>query len=278
MENLQAYNSVAEVLRAAMNARAGRPLSIRQFSRKLGYASDRTLGMVIQGRREMGAEMLRRFADYAQLSVKDKEYLSLLALREKFANKGRPLQQVEEKLARFRTQPAASRRVSGGDLASLTAWYAFAVLEVLKFFPAAAEPAAIHKKLRGAVKLNDLKNVLRSLAELNFIKMTGEGCFRLLKDSEYVDTPVDIPSTTIRAIHRRQLERAIETLEEQNVSEREFNAKTFLVSAAKLPLFKKRVREMMEEIAEEFVASAGDADAVAIQFNTQVYQQSLKKD
>lgn len=275
MESLYRYDSVPEVLKALLN-KGRRPMSIRQLSQKLGYASDRTVGMVAKGQREMGADMLRRVADYAQLSSRDREFLSLLSLREKYLKLGKSPATIARKIDEFRSKRVRERTVEAAELKGTTRWYAWAVVELLRFFDKPAKAEDVFRLLRGTVKLSELKDTLASLAALGFIGTDKDGFFRALNQDEYVGTSADIPSHTVRTIHREQLLRAIDTLEEQSVSEREFIAKTILISASKIPLLKKRIREVVEDLATEFIA-AGAEDAVAVQMNLQFYQQSRSR-
>lgn len=256
-----------------MMKRRGRALSIRQFSRKLGYASDRTIGMVVQGQRDLSPELIRRLVKYAQLSLRDKEFLSLLALRQRLHKAGKPTKEVEAQIQSFRGKETKSRPVRPLHLEKIAKWYAFPLVEILRQFQEPLHIEEISKRLRGAVPFGELKETLKSLNELGFIKQDAKGWFRNLAENEYITTPVDIPSATVRALHKEQLKRAMETLEEQSVTEREFIANTLTVSSSKIPLLKKRIREVMDELSDEFVATDSE-DAVATQINIQLYQQS----
>lgn len=280
MKSIRDFDTIPEALRAILNGRNGRPLSIRELSRKLGYNSDRTVGMVVKGERVMGGDMLRRISDFAHLSRKDKDYLALLALKQRHLRQGRAVDQIEKQLADTRGKSSASKPVEISRLEALTPWYAFAVIEVLTLVGGVVAQEDIHRQLRGAINPAELEQTLLALAEFGYIMRTEGGKFRALETHEYLTTPIDIPSTTVRKMHRRQLERAADALNEQAVNEREVISKSFTVSSARLTEFKQRIRETMEELAEEFVAPQAD-DAVVVQLNQQLYQQSkprIKRD
>lgn len=268
------FDSVPDILHAVLKAQ--KPLSIRQLSRQLGYSSDRTVGMVLQGHREMGPDMLKRFSEFAKLSGKEKEYLILLVEKQKKTRLGQSTKSVETQLREHKSKSAKSRRVEPAVLSGVTPWFAYTVIEVLKLAGEALDAAAIQKRLRGKIDPAELVKTLDALAQLNFVGRAGNGFFRAHGENEFIETPPDIPSLTVRAIHRAQLTRAAETLEEQSVDERELIAKTLTISAARVPAIKAKIRWMMEELADQFMITEGD-DAVVAQFNFQFYQQSIKK-
>ncbi len=93
---IENYDSVPEIVKALIQSEES--LSVRQLSRKLGYSSDRTVGTVLQGHREMGPDMQKRFADFAKLNASEREYLNLLIERQKRIRLGQSVDDVEQKL------------------------------------------------------------------------------------------------------------------------------------------------------------------------------------
>ncbi|MGZ6479840.1 MAG: TIGR02147 family protein [Bdellovibrionales bacterium] len=273
MKSVRDFDDIPQILKSILQSRKGRPLSIRELSRKLGYASDRTLGMVVQGERVMGNEMLRRISEFAKLTRKDKDYLALLALKQKQLRKGQPVDQIEKQILNTRGKPGISKPANALNLEALTSWYAFTVIELLRLIPTPATAKAIHQALRGTVPFAELETTLQALAELRYIGRTEGGNYRPLAEDEYLTTPIDIPSMTARQLHRNQLTRAAETLNEQAVHERELITKTFIVPESQIGAFKLRIREVMEELAEQFVAPQAE-DGIVIQLNQQLYQQT----
>jgi uncharacterized protein (TIGR02147 family) len=273
MQTIIGTSSVKDALQALMKTRSGRALSIREFSRFSGYASDRAIGMVLTGQRDLSPAMQERIAKVTKLSPKEAEYLRLLARRERDRKRGVETAEIDDRLKRFQLKGRA-RKVSAPQTEGLIAWYAFALIELLKSGP--ADLKSLLPQLRGQVPGKDVEATLKALVDLGFIGKNEDGTYRSLDEGEYLETPVDIPSATSRAIHRAQLQRAIEVLEEQSVLEREFLAKTYMISHKRLTEFKARAREVMDELAVEFVGE-NEADLVVVQTNLQLYQQSRPK-
>ena len=266
--------SVADIIRTVI-AR-NRSLSVRQLSRKLGYASDRTVGMVAQGQREMGPEMLRRFSEFAKLNSKERDYLTLLSERQRKRRLGKPVQDIETKLLSHKNVHAKTRTLSGSALAGFEHWYGFTVIEILGSHKKAMTATQIRARLRGQVDAAELSTCLSALVELNLIKSVGADKFRALAEKEYAETNPDIPSKTVRNFHRAQLRRAVQTLEEQSVLDREFIAKTLTIAASRLPEFKTKMRAALEDLAGQFIVDQV-TDPIVVQLNAQFYQQSLNR-
>lgn len=258
MDFLEMKNS-RDFLKAAL-----KNSSIRKLSRKLGYNSDRGVGMVLKGQRAMSAEMQARLSRLLKLTAKEQLHLQYVLRKERD-----PAQTPEAPPPRYENTQLESER-----LHPLVPDYALAVLEILRVHPAPLTTARLHACLRQKISRRKLETTLNAMAEQDLIKREGSGLFRALKEDEYVTTSQDIPSRVIRAIHRAQLERAIETLEEQSVTEREFIAKTLLVSKDRLPEIKRRLREALDEIADEIVQVDAQPDSIVAQLNLQFYLQS----
>lgn len=273
MQSIIGTESVKDALHALMKTRSGRSLSIREFSRFSGYASDRAIGMVLTGQRDLSPAMQERIAKVAKLSSKEAEYLRLLARRERDIKRGLDVSDITDKLKRF-TLKGRAKKVMAPQTESLIAWYAFSLIELLKCGPATLEQ--IQPLLRGQVPASEVQATLTALVELGFIGADANGFFRSLGDDEYIETAVDIPSATARAIHRAQLQRAMDVLEEQSVLEREFVAKTYMISQNRLAEFKVRAREILDDLAVEFVTE-DSTGSVVVQTNLQAYQQSRPK-
>lgn len=237
--------------------------SIRKLSRKLGYASDRGIGMVAKGQRPMSVEMQERLGKFLKLTSKEQLHLQKLVRVEKS-----PLAVEPE------PKKPTNTLVSNESLHPLIPAYSLVILEILRTSPTELSVQELSEVLLQKVSDQELQLSLNSLANAGLIKSEGRDFFRSLRPDEYVESSQDVPSKTIREIHRAQLKRAAETLDEQSVLDREFIAKTLTVPKSKLPQFKRLLREKIEELASEIGQESADADSVVAQLNLQFYLQS----
>lgn len=257
--------SPAEFLNAARTHARQQPMSIRQLSGKLGYSSDRTVGMVLKGQRQMSPEMQARIVEILKLTPKEQLHLQKLIRCER---EGQPVVAAPLPAQTQVTQLSADR------LHPLIPAYSLVVLEILRVEKRALSTLELQSRLRDKVELAELEKCLENLKDAGLLKSDEAGFFRTLGENEYVTTSLDIPSSVIREIHRRQLTRAQDVLEEQSTADREFIAKTYTVPTARLPEIKRLIRQKIEEMAEETALGAENEPTSVVQLNLQFYLQS----
>lgn len=259
--------SPIEFIRAAIGTGPGKVRSVRQLSFQLGYSSDRGLGMVRKGQRAMSSEMQNKLARFLGLSDKERVHLQQL-VRQQTGRAQKDPPQVK-KHAR-----AVNKDLSGAALHPFVPWYAFAILDLLRIHRRELKIEEIQSRLHAKVRFEELARTLDVLCENRMIKAEADGYFRTLRDEEYVSTPIDVPSKIVRDIHRAQLTRAMSTLEEQSVMEREFIAKTLVIPRGDLSKVKRLIRDKLEELAAEIAVEHPQTDALVAQLNLQFYLQS----
>jgi uncharacterized protein (TIGR02147 family) len=269
MEFLKMKNS-AQFLTAAMQSPArSRPLSIRQLSRKLGYASDRTVGMVFKGQRKMSADMQERLVKWLKLTPKEQLYLHSLVRYERGKTRQEPPAAVVLAPVKYTMTALPS-----GQLHPLVPAYALVILELLRISGGHFSAKDIGSRLRQKIDALELHECLEGLLQAGLIRSDREGFYRGLEEDEFVTTTCDIPSSSIRENHRRQLQRAADSLDEQSTADREFNSKTIAVARERLPEIKRRIRDMLEELSDEIAQIGPDSESVVAQLNLQFYLQS----
>lgn len=259
------FSEPTQFLEAALLRLKPKP-SIRKLSKELGFSSDRTIGMILNKRRPMSQTVEIRLAKHLKLNNSERLHLNALAIR----SRG-----VEVQLeAKPKNWKATERRLQGEELHPLIPNYALAVVDILWLAGKSLSAQEIQQRLREFVELPELQLTLLNLVRGGFLKDEDSRHFRALRDDEFVGTSNDIPSEAIRMIHRQQLERAIRALSAESVLDREFVAKTLVVSKSKVESIKRLLRQKLEEVAEEVQLQKPENDAAVAQLNLQFYLQS----
>lgn len=236
-----------------------RPFSIRELSRKLGYSSDRAIGMVHAGQRPMSEEMITRFASHFRLTEKQQSFLRALCEQ----TRGRSVD-----LARFRSS-SNYVTLSQDQLKALEAWYSLPVLR----FVSRLGPFTLGELCeRFALPAADIRAALQAHIDLGKIRLDGEH-YHAVDPSKFLKTATEIPSRSIREMHRGQLRRADVILDEQSVLDREFVTCTIPVSRSRMTEFKARVREAIIALSDELVAPDSAEDVEIYQLSTQFFRQ-----
>jgi uncharacterized protein (TIGR02147 family) len=255
------YDDAADFVRAALSSSESRPYSIRQLSRKLGYSSDRGLGMVLKGQRAMSSDMQVRIAKFLRLSAKEAMHLQALVRKDTVC--------ADAKHSR-----AKVKSISSEHLHPFVPSYSLAVIDILWIQGKALNLEDIRQRLRMEVSFAEIESCVNGLVEGGYLKRESGGFYRTLREEEYIETTSDIPSQAIRAIHCAQLERAQAALHLESVLDREFLAKTLIVSRSQIPAVKRLIREKLEELAEEIALETPNGEATVAQLNMQFYLQS----
>ncbi len=241
--------------------------SIRKLAKNLGFASDRTIGMVLKGQRAMSQDVEARISKFLKLNVKEQLHFHTLALRARGLT-------TETSAKANRHHKASNKKIATEDLHPLVPWFSLAIVDLLWLKGKPLNSKEIRSQLRGDVALADVESALENLVSGGFLAKESGLHYRTLRDEEYVQTSSDIPSKTIRGIHQNQLERAAQALDSESVLDREITSKTLVVSKSKVESIKRLLREKLEEIAEEVALNEPQEDAAVAQLNLQFYLQT----
>jgi hypothetical protein len=288
--------TTGEALNVLLSSGRKKPLSIRELSRRLGYQSDRALGMAHKGARPMSQEMLENLASHFHLSEKQNKFLHLVNERTKLAvtggarSTGKRLDRarisqggstkatrIDAELLKLRTSTDIYDVLTSNELEKLEAWYAIPILAMITRAGQASE-AALLSAFEGRISEKELKQAVEAHVKLGRIeRMVGPAGEALLQDAKparFITTRPDIPSRSVRRIHENQLERAKATLEEQSVLDREFMTFSIAIDPALLPELKKKIREAVLDLTVQTTAPPTSPTTEIYQLACQFYRQT----
>lgn len=242
--------------------------SIRALSARLGYKSDRSLGLVIQKKRKPNRQMVLKLGEYFQWTSKEQAYAQAMVDFENTQDVSEQ-KKLKQTLDRLKLTDPEKQVILGEEFHLLKSWFCFPILNLVEQLNSDASIAnvveAFPLRQRDQVE-QDIEHMLKN----GFLKFTGNGVLSLSQDATFRTTQ-DIPSKSIREYHKQNLKQAELVLEEQSVLQREFLARTMNINSQRLPAFKKRLREVVQQLDEEFCEKPENADAV-FQLNLQLFQ------
>jgi uncharacterized protein (TIGR02147 family) len=250
-------NSSQDFLQLALRLKRKRPISIRELSRKLQYSSDRAFGMALQGTRPISSEMLERLCEYLKLTPKEKAFVQLLAKREravKQSSQSDHLIKIETEIGQLKGFKERYQKIDEAMLAQLEQWFHFPLVRLLRTKKKPMTLAQVSISFEGRFDTKELSQALLNLVNIGILRQLPDGRFEALGENRYLLSSSDVPSMSIRRGHKNQLKRAQAAIDEQSVHEREFISKTLVIPADKIEVYKKRLREVMEQLSEEFLA------------------------
>ena len=252
------FDDYRNFLRSVVDGRSRKKLSLRQWSKRLGYKSPRSLAMVIDGTRKPSAAMVETIAKDLRLSATGRRYFQLLVLQEASTARGRDGDSIAQELLALKTQvprwtimpPMIERYVSE--------WYMLVVKNLIAARTFKEDHRWIVDRLRGKVSVRDVRLAIETLVSLKIASRDSKG--RLTPSPEKALTSTeDIPSQAIRSHHRQMIDRARDALTEQDVHQREFISLNLPVEVTRIPEIKTFIREFRDRFNVTFDA-AGSAD------------------
>lgn len=228
----------------------------------------------------MSQGMALRIVDYLKLSHREASYLSLLiqkAAKERSENRNEKInngriakKDLDHELAKLRKNVSDYHVVSEKDLLHLERWTHTPLLELIHNLGKNATSDVLASCLEGHVSVGEVEKSLLALKRMGLVEKSPAGFWVSVMKRRYFRTPIDVPSTTVRNAHRQIMKRAGEALEEQSVLDREFLTKALTIRADRIAEAKRRIREVIEELTEEFIETKVDSEG------SEVYQLSLQ--
>lgn len=272
MEVLYASSSAGEVLKRSLSYGRRRPMSISQFSKILGYKSDRLAGMVIKGQRVMSSQLGKKLANYLKLSSKEKYFLDLLIECDGLRHKNQNPSEIESLIHQLRPQEYKKRLLSEEELEIFSRWYTFTLFEVIRALNNKATLDQILNCLEGDPSRNEIESCLRQACQFKLLKKSGKTYSSMVPD-EYFYSTNSIPSSWIRECHKNQLLRAQQALHEQSINERSFYSLNFMIRNGQFAEFEKQLADLIQEFSYKS-AESNESDISVYQVNTQIYRQA----
>lgn len=241
LESVNAWSSPGKRLTAGYRA----------LSRKLGYRSERTVGMIRNGRRAPSTEFAQRLGKILGVTPNEQRYLDLLAKAEKRHATPQDRAATLQSLHDLRRRVSPKLVLAERDVNLIAHWYALPIKQMLAEEDFLATPEAISHRLRGKVAPKDIERAIAQMERIGVIAPTGTPHkYRVVK--EKITTTRDVPVAAIRLHHAEQMAQAREALREIPVGKREFASLTLKLDPARLAEAKGMIRQFIEDFDERF--------------------------
>lgn len=151
----------------------------------------------------------------------------------------------------------------------ISEWYHFAIRQVLKIDGFKGTLENISKRL--GITITDTEKALSRLERLGLVKIDSSGLFK--STDANLATSDGVADVSIRRNHAEHLELARNSLDEDDVSVRDFTNYTMAVNSDMLPEARKLIREFREKLSD--LITVGKKDKV---YNLAIQLFPLSKD
>ncbi len=240
-------------------------LSFRLISKKIGYTSPNFILLVIQGKRNLSPDSIKKISQFLEHDNVQKEFFKNLVLLNQSET-------FEEKLE-FSKKLLSSKSVSEKkhitqDLIDYySSWVNIVIREMTLLSNFKDDPDWIQQKIMSDVSKKDVRDSLQTLVNLKLLETDGK---KGLKASHQdIRAPDELRSEFVRAFHLEMILRASQALTNVDQDLRDITSVTIPVSLELLPVIKKKIAEFRHSITEAVKDSAGSTDIY--QMNIQLF-------
>ena len=240
--------------------------NLAAWANRLGYKSPSSLTMVLKGQRTPSFDMVRSICEDLKMNSKEKQYFELLVQLEKAQKKNKDPKEILYKISCL-TSDKNSISLDLKEFSAISEWYFLTIKQLISTPGFIEDEDWIYKKLRKKVTPSQIKNALSIMLEMKTIGRDQNGKLIVLKEG--LLTTNDVPSSAIKRHHFGMINRALEAINEQDVSERQVTSLTMKIKEEDKLEAKKFIFEFIKDFNEKF--STTDADDL-FQLNMQFFK------
>ena len=245
-----------EILQRELISRQSRRdgYSVRAFARDLGMRQS-TLHDVLAGRYGISNSVANQIASKLKFNEEQTKYFCDL-VRSQHARSA-----SERKLAAVRLEKywtlLPMESLTDGLLSLFSKWYYLAILELITIKEGAVNATLLASSL--GINENLAQESLKELQTMGAIKLMTNG--RWVRIKKFIEATRPTPTKVIRDFHKQILQKSMDAIETQRISERKYLSTVFSISSSQIERARERLEEMHREFYSEFQTEK-DPDAV----------------
>lgn len=207
--------------------------SLRAFSKKVGV-SPSVLSRILSGKRNLTFKLALRIADALAFGPDEREHLFRLFSKEEDVGKESAL------------QTRVSKDLTIDCFNAMSDWYHYGLTQLL-FIDTFKEDYKWMAKTLGVSELQ-VKLAIERLLRLEILDRDENG--KLYRTATHLSSTTDIVSAGLKKFQKQILEKAITSLEEDNIFERDITSITMAVNEDNIPRAKEEIKKFRQHMAD----------------------------
>jgi uncharacterized protein (TIGR02147 family) len=259
MQNISptSFVNVQEFLVEALKYRQKKNprFSLRAWSKQLGYQNPSLLSDVLCGRRQPSSDLVRRIA--ANLELKEKDEASLRDLCKRSAKN---LPKSNSNQSTKKVEKGTPNTLELDKFRLISDWHHLVLLEFFLLKGFQSDPKHIVSRLFHKIPRSFVRTALARLQRLGLLEELPNGSLQRTNLAAGLFVGKDISNVAIRNHHHQMIELAIEALDKQATSTRDFSGSTVSIKRTDLPKIREAIyalHSMFNELSAE--VSQGEA-------------------
>jgi len=244
--------------------KAADPLfSFRFFSKQAGFGSPNYLKLVMDGKRNLSAEAIGKFAKGLRLDNHESEFFRYMVEYNQCDNPAK--KKVYEAKLLYLRELFKVKTLIPELYDYYHEWYHAAIREMIKKGEVKNEPMTIAQNLVPVISEEQAKNSIELLTRLNFVTKTGDGT---LVSKETPEIDATSASMAQKIYYEQMAELAAQSLYTQGPETQDFESITLSLPQNKVGEFREKIKQLMVQLGANNSQSPDDA---VFQLNIQLF-------
>ena len=237
--------------------------SFRYFSKMAGFGSPNYLKLVMDGKRNLSAEAIGKFAKGLRLDNHESEYFRYMVEYNQCENTHK--KKVYEAKLLYLRELFKVKTLIPELYDYYHEWYHAAIRETIKKGKCKNDAAAMAAQLVPAITDVEARNSISLLIKLNFVKENGDGTIEATETTEVDSTSAAMAQ---KIYYEQMAELAAQSLYTQGPETQDFESVTLSIPQDKVGELKAKIREMVIALGGSGTHNTGDS---VYQINVQMF-------
>jgi uncharacterized protein (TIGR02147 family) len=263
------YLDYLKVISAGTLAKQKKKWTLKEFARRLGYQSPRSIGMVLAGERLPSTEMINRISIICSHSPMERRYFELLIQLEKYKRKHKDPYLVLEQIRELNPKIDNIVMFDAETFRFIAEWYHLVIKQLIDTPNFREDAGWIRKRLYNKVTTAEIRQAIATMLKLGILERSEQG--RLATTGKFISTQSDVVNLASRHHHSQMIDRAKESLNNQDIHMREFDSRTMRFDRKNIPAAKKMIHDFRNQFIQRFCETESDD---IFQLNLQFFSQT----
>jgi uncharacterized protein (TIGR02147 family) len=224
-----------------------RGFSLRQFSRKAGFASPNYLKLVAEGKKNLTSDSTAKFARALGLKTREREAFEALVLLDQ-ASTDEQRSSHFERLKRLGAKTSSAALLEQEQFEIYASWYTLPIKEMVGLEDFREDPEWIAARLFPRIRPKQAARALELLEKVGLLVRDDEG--RLQQRDVKLATAPSVQSLAFRNYHRAMLRLSVDALEKIDRSERKVSWVTIGLTPSQYERMCERIEEFRLELLD----------------------------
>ncbi|MCB0385756.1 MAG: TIGR02147 family protein, partial [Bdellovibrionales bacterium] len=249
---------------------AVRPYSYAAFSASADIKSPNYLKLIIEGQRNLSMDMVKKFARALGLSKEEAREFKALVL---YGQARDPLER--NRYLKALSELRVKKQIRSGEINTeawdkVPGWVSWVIYALADQRGVDFDPVQLRRTLRDRVSVDEIKRAIDLLLESGELKRNEEG--EITKGRELVNGYESIPVAMVRKIQAELIYLGLESLFQDDPTEREVGALTMALTKEEFEKIKFEVRQLKKRLLKDIKVSRSQSKGERVyQLNIQLF-------